>query len=414
MMKDYHWYDILQYTALLLMAAAAPVGWRVALWVALLLALVSAVKVVARRRLGNPALTPALRWVLLMPLVYWAVLAVSLLWSGDVAAGWAVLRLKAALLIFPLCLLLTDTRYLDAVRMRALGYALVASVVGVFLFFAVKAGLGLADGRSFAAVTGVTFDPRHHAYTAMYATVAMVFVYCALSAGWTAMRGWQRGLLLASLPLLICYVVLVNSRAGMLAMGVAGLACVAHLAVVRRSWRLGVGAAVVLVGAIVAATQLLPGHVDRLASTLENVEQDARTYINRSNWNAVCQRPWFGYGVGDYRSAQVAQYGADSFDAGTRAAYNAHNQYMESLLAAGLPGLLALLLYLLSPLALALKRRSAFRFPVAMLTVVIMLNFLFESMLERQMGLLFIGFWIVETVLIMSVEENKFVHMQKS
>ena len=51
---------------------------------------------------------------------------------------------------------------------------------------------------------------------------------------------------------------------------------------------------------------------------------------------------------------------------------------------------------------------------LAVLTGIVMFNLLFESMLERQMGLLAIGPLLAVMVLIMSVEENKFARLEKS
>ena len=412
MTKCYHWYDNLQFFSMLLMAGAVPVSWRCGLWAAFLLAMVTIVKAVATRRVGNPALSPLLRWTLATPLIYWLSVTVSLLWSSDQATGWMMVGHKASLLVFPLCLLLSDTGYLTRNHLRAIGYALLLAMVGVFVFFVVKAGLKMLDGSTFADVTNATFDTRHHAYVALYATVALVFIYFELSRHWSALAWWHRCALIVTLLLMVCYVVLVNSRAGMLAMGMSGVMCVVHLAIVRRSWFLGLGVAVLLAAGLFGVTRLMPGYVDRLSATVENVEDDARTGINRGNWNAYRSSPLIGYGVGDYDERLEQQYVLDGFEFGIEAGFGPHNQYMESLLAVGIPGLLTLLLFLLSPFCVAAKQRRC-RFVILLLTAIVMSNLLFESMLERQMGLLFIGYLYSVMVLIMSVEENKFARMQK-
>lgn len=420
MMKDYKWYDCLQYAVLWLMVAAVVVNWRAGLWMTMLLLLVTVVKMIAQRKIGNPALSRRQRLALCGPMVYWVVLALSLLWTSDLGAGMEVMRLKAVLFVCPLCLLLSDMSYLTTGHLRGLGYALLLALCGSLAYFAVKAGMAMQQGTSLRAFQDAFYANRdagevyHHAYIALYAVVAMVFVYDDLVSRWSTMKGWLRWLLIASLPLMICYVVVVNSRAGMLAMGLTVLACVAHLTITRRSWQLGLGIGVLVVAGIVAATQLVPGYSDRISSTLENVEDDARTSINRSNWHAYGQSPVLGYGVGDYHAVQVEQYGEDGFEFGANAGFNAHNQYMESLLAAGVAGLLALLLFLLMPLAIALRTRSQRCFVVALFSAIVMFNLLFESMLERQMGLLFVGWLFPVMVLILSVEENKFARSPKS
>ena len=413
------WYDSLQYSVLWLTVAAVVVNWRAGLWMTMLLLLVTIVKIIAQRKIGNPALSRMQRWALCAPIVYWLVLALSLLWTTDLHTGLEVLRLKAVLLVCPLCFLLSDTSYFNShFSISNLQYPLLLALCGSFAYFALKAGLAVQQGTSFLAFQTAFFENRdvgevyHHAYIALYAVVAIVFVYFNLVSRWKTMKGWLRALLILSLPLLICYVVVVNSRAGMLAMGLTLLACVVHLIVMRRNWKLGLGVSLLAVVSVVAATQLVPGYTDRITSTLENVQSDARTSINRCNWHAYCKSPLLGYGVGDYHVRQVEQYTEDGFENGANASFNAHNQYLESLLAAGIPGLLALLLLLLSPLLTTqtLKHSSI----QAFITAVLLFNLLFESMLERQMGLLFVGWLLPAMVLILSEEENKFARSPKS
>ena len=71
----------------------------------------------------------------------------------------------------------------------------------------------------------------------------------------------------------------------------------------------------------------------------------------------------------------------------------------ETLLAVGVVGLLLLMLYLLMPLLCAVRRKDVF-WQALFLTGILLFNLLFESMLERQMGLLFIGYLLPLLVLI--------------
>lgn len=417
-MKTLRWYDWLQYVALLSVAVTVPVGWHFGLWTSVALGGATIIKMVMQRRVGNPALSWPLRWTMAGALFYYLVLAISLLWSRDIATGVEVLNLKAVLLIFPCCFLLSDTSCFTPRHLRGIGYALLVGVVGAFLYFLVNAGIEMHKGVEFVAFKNGFFVPErrlvyHHAYIALYAVVAMAFGYHELWTHWKEMKWWLRGLLILAIVLLIAYTVLVNSRAGMLAMGLTAVACVVHFTLIRRDWKLGLLIAVLVAGGIVAAMKLMPGYVDRLTSTVENVEDDARTSINRSNFHALMQSPLVGYGVGDYHAVQVEQYGKEEFSAGTSAEYNAHNQYLESLLAAGIPALLSLLFFLLAPVFLAWRRKSRYLFLLALCAGIVLFNLLFESMLERQMGLLFIGPLFAVMVLILSVEENKFARLEK-
>ncbi len=422
-MNTMKWYDWMQYGALLLLTAVMTFTWRYAMWAASLLVLVTLVKMVAQRKVGNSTLTPPLRWILYAPIIYWAVLALSLLWTSDMAAGWDVLRLKAMLLIFPLCFLLSDTSYLSRKHLRGIGYTFLISLCIAFAYLIIKAAVSETD--SFTAFTNAYFDGQrdygvyHHAYIALYAVAAIIFVYHELVAHWKELRVWNRILLIASVVVMFGYVVVVNSRAGMLAMALVFLCCLLHQMFCLRRWWQAPLVALMLAAAGMGVIKLVPGYQDRISSTLQKVQEegkdgDARLSINHASLHAYLKSPLVGYGVGDYRAKQVEQYDDEGYDYGVKAKFNAHNQYMESLLAAGIPGLLALFFVLLSPIWALWRRRSQYWFPLSLLIAVVMLNFLFESMLERQMGVLFIGLVIPLMALIMSMEENKFARMAKS
>lgn len=420
MIKETTWYDSLQYCSLLLFAAAIPVGWHMALWASALVALTSLVSAVAGaiahrrpRLLTGHAGTVALGLIV----VYWLELLVSMLYTSDTATGWQVLGLKAVLLILPLALLLTAGQGLGADRLRHIGYAFLAGMAGTFVYWCVVAVGKMLAGSSFGTAFGVGFDPRHHAYTALYIAAALAFIYNELHSRWTTMPRWLRATLLALVPLFIFYTVVVNSRAGMLTLYLLEAACTVHFALTRRRWWQAVLMAVLLAGFTVGIEHAMPGHATRVADTIEDIASDepsdARVQINGSSIEAAMKHPVFGYGVGDYHKCQVQQYNDDDFSAGISAGYNAHNQYVETVLAVGFVGLLPFLLMLVWPLWTAWRSRSDRLWLVLLLTFIVCFNMLFESMLERQMGLLFIGPVYTVMALIVSTDKNKFGQLQE-
>jgi O-antigen ligase len=70
--------------------------------------------------------------------------------------------------------------------------------------------------------------------------------------------------------------------------------------------------------------------------------------------------------------------------------YDPHNQYFSTTIELGLLGLLILLSALLIPLFVGLKRRSGL---LILLAVNLLFNSAFESMLQRQSGIVFYMFW---------------------
>ena len=358
---------------------------------------------------------------------------VSIAYGGDAAIGWRVVELKSVLLLFVLAFLLTDTGYLCEKHIRWIFYALWLSMCGVFLYFAGVAVGEMIGGKSAASALGVHFDPRHHAYTALYIDTVLAFVSVELASQWPSLKRWLRMMLIASVPVLITYVLMVNSRAGVLVMWMVAAIVVLYIAVIHRRWKQALLVAVLFSGFTLGMGAVLPGYSNRIADTVENVAgvagdggkddndamddedaitPDARISINKSAFALSLERPIQGYGASRYRAELVNRYEADGYVYGVNHGQNAHNQYLETVLCIGVIGLLLMLVYFLVPLWCAWRGRR-YLFPALLMTVIVCSNLLFESMLERQMGLLFIGFFASLMILLINIEENKFCQSPK-
>ncbi len=408
---------------MLLAVAGVAVGWHVGLWVLMFFGGVAIVCLVAQlatqHRIGNRALQAPQRWGLFGMMAYWLLLLVSTLYSNNMEVAGTLLILKGTLLVFPLTFLLLDTSWLKQRHLRAVGYALVLTMFGSFLYYC-GVGVGkLLDGASMTKVTGMMFDPRHHAYTALYLDVALVFIYYELYTFWHELPRWWRVLLIVAVPLFIAYLLMVNSRAGMLVLYAAEVFAVLHFAFTRRRWGMAVLLAVLLGGYTVGMEHALPGHDARVAETLDDISADGRMRIYNADIKATMDSPIIGFGAGNYHDRLRQQYGANGWQKGEEHGYNAHNQYLETTLAIGFVGLAVLLFWLLWPLWLSWRglRKGIVRGPVfwliLMLTFCVAFNFMFESMLERQMGLLFVGPLMTIMALIINVEKNKFGQLTK-
>jgi O-antigen ligase len=71
--------------------------------------------------------------------------------------------------------------------------------------------------------------------------------------------------------------------------------------------------------------------------------------------------------------------------------YNPHNQYLQSGIEIGIFGLIVLLLLLIKATSLAWKQRN---YLLLFIVLNLAFNMLFESMLQRQSGIIFYTFWI--------------------
>ena len=103
----------------------------------------------------------------------------------------------------------------------------------------------------------------------------------------------------------------------------------------------------------------------------------------------VVESTWMtGVGTGDIHDALKKQFLSDHADYSAEQNYNPHDQYLQTLIGLGIPGLFLLLLMIYGPLVILKDKIDLFYLSFVF---VFGFNLLFESMLERQAGVLFYG-----------------------
>lgn len=385
------------------MSISIPIGFHFGLWAAALLALVSLINVIAQHQLGNRSLSTPQKLAFIALILYWLIHVVSLFYGGDPAIGLQIIEKKAVLLIFALCFLLSDTSYIQKKHFRCFFYALLVSICGVFLY---NLGVGISkliDGKAMASMFSTRFDLRHHAYVSLYIDTALAFIYVELSSRWKNIQNLVKIALIVSVPLLILYLHMINSRAGILVMWLVAAICVIHMSFFKHSWKIATVIAIIFTGCTLGISNIIPRHVNRIVATIVNtkdkdVEPDHRVSITHSTLELALEKPIIGYGVNRYRNVIAQSYTNKGFNIGVKAQFNAHNQYLETILAVGVFGVIFMLAFFLIPLWQAWKNRRYF-LPTFLIVTIFCVNLLFESMLERQMGLLFVGFFMSVAIL---------------
>ncbi len=119
---------------------------------------------------------------------------------------------------------------------------------------------------------------------------------------------------------------------------------------------------------------------------LSDFKKDTRYIIWGNAWEVAKENlPW-GTGTGDVKAALKLNHAKNlRFDYYLRA-YNCHNQYLQFLVALGIVGFLLFVGGQIYSIFIAYKKRF---FLLAVFTFIISINFLTESMLERQAGVVF-------------------------
>ena len=108
----------------------------------------------------------------------------------------------------------------------------------------------------------------------------------------------------------------------------------------------------------------------------------------------------FGVGTGDVNRELQIQFSKDKLLRAVRNNYNAHNQFIQTQVALGLMGTLALLFGLFYPLYVSIRRGKLF-YPLFCL--ILLINFLTESVFNTMAGVVY--FSIMNAIVFFTYED---------
>ena len=384
--------DVTEYIILAAMVAVLPFGWSLAVKALFLLVVNTIVKAIVTRKVGNPALRGLPRWSVWLMLAFYLYCLFTLCFSTNMEYGLRMLGHRLPLLLFPLCCLVSDMSWLDMRRRRVLMWLLPLSLS---LRLVVRCIAVFLVGHSF--VFGTSIDPIHHTYLAMYQLLALGFIYSELVTGWKQLSRRQAAAVAVVTAMVVAHLVLVFSRTGILGLVLMTIAIVFHQLFLLKNVRVGLGVALVAAVFVVGFVTLMPEEGRRFGKTVNEVSDgdmsDIRIWQYREGVKGVVQHLPFGVGVGDGLDALHEAYRNSTDTRLQHCGLNAHNIFIDAAMSMGLPGLLLLVAMFVVPSVHAVRRRDitlmAFLFAF-------LLTGMFEAILNRQMGLMFVGmYWLV-------------------
>ena len=344
------------------------------------------------------------RYTLLFALLY-VLFVIGLFYSENLygkSGAWFKLEVKASLLVFPLLFATIDYQWADKAYVQKLfNFFIIGSVVSC-LFCIGNALISYMGDHHFEAFYYKELSMFHHpSYMAMYISFAVVIILYNMMNKWTSSGlNWKIGWLV----LLVFYnifIITLASKAGIISLGlVYGIAI--SYAFSRKTYKLS-GIFGLLLLSLLSLYMFFPYSYNRMTVARAAVEQEnldknstegsaLRMMIWKSSYEVLQNHFILGLGTGDVEDALVDKYQEKGITMAVEQKLNAHNQYLQTWLAIGLPGLIALILMLSLPAWQAFRRYNLVYF---LFLSIIAFNFIFESMLEAQSGVVFYAFFNV-------------------
>ncbi|MDR0605513.1 MAG: O-antigen ligase family protein [Bacteroidales bacterium] len=327
----------------------------------------------------------------------------GLLYSKNIAFGLSDLLLKLPLLIFPVIILTlnpahwTKKKIETLLKLFALGslITLIISVVHSWMIYTETSSL-------FHFFYGQASMFHHPSYASMYYCFSFVIsIYLFHTQGYSL---WEKIIAIIGMILFLVDIVLLESRAGILTFGSVLIVYLFYLLISKRRWFPYIFVGTICICAVLAGTyKLLPQESDRIQPTIayikdryfyENKLQD--TYVRFLVWDASMkvgvQHFPFGVGTGDVKDELMKQYQKENYVEPYENNLNAHCQFLQVFVTLGILGIILFILIVSSSIWIGYKTRNILFILFGLITG---LNFLVESMLEKQAGVMFFVFFFL-------------------
>jgi len=341
------------------------------------------------------------RYTLLFASLY-VFYAIGLLYTENLGVGFFDLEVKLSLFIFPVVFSSLLPEVFTPVRARGVLWAF---VFGVFASMLLCYGVALSDYIKSGSLTAFYYNRLsvliHPSYLSMYTSFAIAILLYFLYRGFIIGR-IRQGLAILLVMMFGFFVVMLSSKAGILGLAFIIALFAAYLILAERKPVKGLLSGMAMTAGFLILLMLFPASSARFEQTrdaLQRADVAADEIANSSGERIMIW--WYsfeitnehflgGVGTGDVKANMLQKYREKGMANALALELNAHNQYLQTMIAIGVIGLIVLMLCLVLPLLYSMEHRHYLYLAFLILAG---FNFLFESMLETQAGVVFYAFF---------------------
>lgn len=374
------------------------------------------------------------KYYLILSLAYFFWCSITLLWTDDLERGLQLLGRYIPIMVFPICLILAKVggiiQNLKSILWSFVIGVFVSSLVCLFLSFQdcwheTENGtifsidyylLGLTAYEAISkGLSCFSYNFLSHFIHPAYYSLYFIFVVIFLLQEFSNSKLLKRKItyLIGSVYCFV-FLYLLQSRAAFVALCVVLFVLFAYVSFIKKQYKFflcGILSLSIVSIFIIPHTRL-SGVIDGIEKALEREdnkdlswsleeEENTRIIIWQRAFEVIKHHPILGVGIGDTDTELQNEYKKHNLNT----ELGTHNQYIYAQLSMGVIGLLLLLAMLFTPLYFGIKNSY---FTLIGFSVAVMINLLFENMLTRNAGLMFIP-WAMMVLLMMSEEKKKVV-----
>lgn len=331
----------------------------------------------------------------LLMYAFFVVTLISALFSENKNEGMFSIEIKLSCLLFPY-LLFCFNYPVDILKRSVVSF--VSGCFFACLYLLGRSALYAAKGQPEYFFYTLFSDLIHPSYFAMYLILAITFIMLLYPKWYKGQQNIAYTSYFFALVFAIA-VFLCSSKLGLISFFI----CIPM--VLLHKWQaLNFKAITVLVIAFVViifvSSKLFPSPFSRLSSLTDfsfaNVDKTSsesttvRVLIWEQALSIIKRDFWLGAGVGDANDVLYESYRENGLTGAYEHKLNAHNQFFQTFIGLGLIGFTLLLLLTFGQLIKAILKKH---FLLFLFSLLIILNFMVESMLQTAAGILFFAFF---------------------
>lgn len=356
---------------------------------------------------------------LILLILFYLLHAISLLYSADLNKGFFDLEVKLSIIIFPVIFLFIKLKDLTNISNKVFHAFIVgniiASVICIIIAFynSINNGEGellnislwahtrdwsvwklLVFGYSYFNYTWFSYF-HHPAYFGMYLVFAAYLAFYYLKNTYKKISDFRRAFYISSVLLFVVMILLLQSRAVILTAFVIIFFEMGRTIIISKKYfipKVSVSiVSLVLILVFIFSNERFKSFDSFLSngSANELKATNIRFEIWEKSAELIKENIFFGVGTGDVKNELRKTYNTESLAEAKEKGYNAHNQFIETYLGVGIPGIAVLLFILFTPF---FRKTNFYDSPVIIIFLIILITgLIFESMFNTIAGVSFFG-----------------------
>ncbi|MCF8228823.1 MAG: O-antigen ligase family protein [Bacteroidales bacterium] len=259
---------------------------------------------------------------------------------------------------------------------------------------------------------------HHPSYMAMYLDFAVAsLIFFMIRKSDFGFRQWHLGIFIFLIIFFSVMVIMLSSKAGILSLMIIYFITIGHLMVIEKKLMQGLLLIMLVFVLFYVSLSFFSYSLNRIITSKDVMEETEQ--ISKSTSEGTGERIliwtyaleiiekniFVGVGTGDVKDKLLKKYEDNKIQAALEQELNAHNQYLQTFIALGLLGFVALMLMFILPLYLSIRKQS---FLYLVFLLIVAFNLLVESMFEKQDGVVFYAFFNAFLFFMVSGEQRKF------